>query len=111
MSVVTSVVVACPWTWTEERAEHLGHVVLLKYRADRSWKIEPNDGFEPLSDDYSGGSKYPSGYLFWLGLNHARMDELLAALDADPQCHGAWIWYQGEFSRPSTHLVGVREAS
>lgn len=111
MSVVTTIVIACPAGWNTEQAEHLGHIVLEQHMVRYREEVAPKDGYDPLPDDHSGGSKCTSGHLFWLGLNHAPMDKILAALDADPQCHGAWVWYQGEFSdEPETHLVGDKSA-
>lgn len=108
MSVVTSTVIACPSDWSMEQAQHFGRVL---YHASEKCRypdreIAPDDGYFPISDEVASG-KVPSGHHFWIGLNHVDMDEVLANLDADPQCHGAWVWYQPEGFEPRTHLVGV----
>lgn len=105
MSVVTDVVVALPSEF--EDVEHLGRTLLKAYRGTRGLTPLPDEGFEPLDDEVSGGGKVPCGTVFWLGLNHAHMDEIIEILDADEKCHGAWLWWQTEDGAPSTHRVGA----
>lgn len=108
MSVVTSIVIACPATWAKPQAEYVGRVVYLAKAGISVLDADEDDTYAYVPDDASAGTKYPGGQIYWLGLNHARMDDILNALDADPLCHGAWVWWHGEYDdKPSTHLVGA----
>ncbi|MBD0734013.1 hypothetical protein [Streptomyces sp. CBMA29] len=107
MSVVTSTVIVCPSGWSTDDAEYFGRVL---YRASEKSRYPDrenasDDGYFPISDEVASG-KVPSGHLFWIGLNYVDMCAVLSALDADPKCHGAWVWYKDEEFEPQTHQVG-----
>lgn len=112
MSSVTTVVIVGPDEWDDAEARHLGHVAWKAQAiADGAASIDPDEAYPHLAHeanglDITGGTKVPGGRLFWLGINYAHMTEILAALDADPACHGAWVWYQAEDATPATHMVG-----
>lgn len=117
MSHVTSVVVVMPGLYLEEygpndednaKALRLGR---LMKETQFSRELEPNDRYWPIPDQRIGdrwlsdGGKVPGGVIWWLGLNGARMDELIKAVTEAGEFDGTTIWYQSESEEFPTTVV------
>jgi hypothetical protein len=100
VSYVTSVVVASPYGYPKELVREMGERMYAAHMKCRGREVgTAEDGgaqyYAPVDHDHSDGGKYPSGSLWWLGLNMVRMDEFVRALD-DPRFAGTTVWHWAE---------------
>lgn len=106
MSYVTSVVVAAPFE-DPELVRELGERMYAAHARARGWETGPDNEayWPPLDYESATGGKYPSGSLWWLGLNSARMDDFVEAL-RDERFAGTTVWWQSEDDdQPHTETI------
>lgn len=98
MSVVTSVVVIMP-SEKADLAEELGQIMMrVQLGTD---EVPEHEGYRPVpwkvgSQYVCSGSNVPGGVVFWLGIDHARMDDIVAELRRDGGFEDVLIWYEPE---------------
>lgn len=110
MSMVTSVVVIASDLWSGEQKQHLGRVLYRAHTESRGQDVDPDSWYRPLPDKVgdvylSDGGKVPGGTIWWLGLNYADMDAILAALEAEEAFHGVMVWWHNEYEDEPRYQV------
>lgn len=118
MSHVTSVVVVMPGIYVEEfgpededtqRAFRLGHLMM---QSQSSQKLSPHAGYRFVPGEATDGTKVPTGFVWWLGLNGAQMDRMIEEISRHEEFYGVTVWFMSyDDPVPTPTVIVISDAT